>query len=50
MFILLSLISFSVLTPGQSLQNKGNLEVGVGVVDISGENACRSYFEDAERT
>jgi hypothetical protein len=37
--ILLSLVSFSVLTLGQSLQNKSNLEVGVGVVDISGENA-----------
>ena len=38
-YILLTLISFSVMTTGQSLQNKTNLEVGVGVVDVSGENA-----------
>jgi len=39
MFILLSLVSFSILAAGKSMQNKGDLEVGVGVVDISGENA-----------
>ena len=37
--VLFCLISFSILAAGQSLQNIGNLEVGVGVVDISGENA-----------
>jgi neutral ceramidase len=38
-YILSGLISFSVMTPGQALQSKTNLEVGVGVVDVSGENA-----------
>jgi neutral ceramidase len=38
-FIFLGLVSFSVLTSGQSLQNKSNLEVGVGVVDITGKDA-----------